>query len=83
MGSATPVTGIDEVATAIFNAAWIPIWAPIPITTIHVNISVQFNAILTHLYTSITNNIITTAHPISPNSSPIIANIKSFCGSGM
>ena len=29
------------------------------------------------------NNNITKMHPINPNSSPIIANIKSFCGSGM
>ena len=27
-GSATPVLGIDDVATAIFNAAWIPINEP-------------------------------------------------------
>ena len=54
-----------------------------PITNIHPNISSHFKAILTHLYTNNINNNITKMHPINPNSSPIIANIKSFCGSGM
>ena len=82
-GRATPVAGIDDVATSIFNAACIPICAPIPITTIHENISGHLSAIHTHLYTNTKNNIITTMQPTRPNSSPIMANIKSFCGSGM
>ena len=30
-GSATPVTGTDDVTTAMFNAAWIPIRLVIPV----------------------------------------------------
>ena len=67
----------------LFNAACIPICAPINITSIHENISGHLSAILTHLYTNTKNNIITTMQPTRPNSSPIMANIKSFCGSGM
>ena len=47
------------------------------------NISGDFIAINMPLHINMANNMMTTAHPIKPNSSPNIENMKSLCGSGI
>ena len=54
-----------------------------PIATRLPNISGALIAISIPLQINIANNINTTAHPMNPNSSANIENMKSLCGSGM
>ena len=76
-----PVTGIDDVTTAIFIITCIAIKDVIPTAIKLPNMSGAFIAIKTPLHINIANNIITNTHPTNPSSSASIANIKSFCGS--
>lgn len=75
--------GIDDVTTAIFIIACVPINVVIPTANKLPNISGALIAIKTPLHTNIANNAITAIHPINPNSSANTANIKSLCGSGI
>ena len=55
----------------------------IPIATKLPNISGALIAVIMPLQTNIAKSKITTIQPTKPNSSAIIENMKSFCGSGM
>ena len=76
-GNVTPVTGKKELATDIFKNAWNPKIIVIPIAINFPYISGHRLAILNPLRTSATNNADTNRHPKNPNSSAIIAKIKS------
>ena len=80
-GSEIPVVGIELVTTAILSSAWIPNWNTTPITTIELNLSGARMAIESPLATKRTNSKMMASAPISPNSSQMMAKIKSFCGS--
>ena len=54
-----------------------------PVATNLLNLSFTFAAIAYPLTAKITNNAITAIAPTKPNSSTIIANIKSLCASGI
>ena len=75
--------GIDDVTTAILIIACKATIEVIPIATKLLNESGALIAITAPLHIKIENNIIIAIHPTNPNSSAIIAKIKSFCGSGI
>lgn len=77
-GNGMPVGGMDEVTTPIWIKVWIVIKDTIPEASNVPNKSSTFKAVLIPLQISKKNNNITVKAPKKPNSSPIIANIKSL-----
>ena len=71
------------VTTAIFNITCTIIIVIIPIPINEPDFSLAYTDIYIPLITKIPNNNITAKHPTNPNSSAIIANIKSLCASGI
>ena len=78
----TPVTGIKPTTTIRFKIHWKAIWNVIPKAIYLPNKSLQLRAILNPLIIISKNKLATIIIPKKPNSSLIIANIKSVCGSG-
>ncbi len=74
---------MDPVTTAIFIMAWTATIDVIPVAKIVPYVSFAFVAITIPLHINIENKITIRIHPIKPNSSPIIENIKSLWGSGI
>ena len=81
-GNVTPVIGIKDTTTIRFNNAWKESWNVIPNDKYFANVSLDNNDIFIPLYIIIKNKVDTINIPKNPNSSLIIANIKSVCGSG-
>ena len=81
-GKVTPVTGIKPTTTQRFNIAWNIIWKVRPNIKYFLNKLSSFNANFIPQYAIIKNINTTNKAPMTPNSSQIIENIKSVCGSG-
>ena len=81
-GSVTPVTGINPITTIRFINVWNINWNSIPNDKYLENKSFVLVDIFIPLYKIIKNKPTTIMAPITPNSSAIIENIKSVCGSG-
>ena len=81
-GSVTPVIGTKPTTTDKFKIVWKASWNVIPNDKYLPNRLLQFNDILIHLLNIVINNIETIIIPSIPNSSLIIENMKSVCGSG-
>ena len=71
------------VATLMLIKLWIPISAAMPAQMILPPVSFAFMPIKMQSITINNIKIMTTQQPTNPNSSPIIAKIKSVCGSEM
>ena len=72
------MVGIEDVTTAIWINVWTENKATIPVANRHPKRSSTFKAILIPLQIITRNNNITVKAPKKPNSSPIMANIKSL-----
>ena len=81
-GKGIPVAGTKEEATDIFVKAWKQIEKVIPTAKILPNISGHFLAIIKPLCKNTPKRHNKKKHPKKPNSSPIIAKMKSVCPSG-
>ena len=81
-GSVTPVTGIRPITTIRFISVWNIIWKSIPNDKYFEKVSFVWVDIFIPLIKIIENKPTTITAPITPNSSAIIENIKSVCGSG-
>ena len=81
-GSGIPVAGTKELATDMFVKAWKQIEKVMPIASSFPNISGHFLAIMKPLCKNTPNKQTKKKHPKKPNSSPMIAKIKSVCPSG-
>ena len=81
-GSVTPVTGIRPTTTLKLSIAWNAIQNVIPNETALPNMSLHLLDIINPLYIITKNNTPISKDPKKPNSSQIMANMKSVCGSG-
>lgn len=81
-GSVTPVTGIIPITTIRFINVWNIIWKSIPNDRYFEKVSLVWVDIFIPRIKMIENSPTTIKAPATPNSSAIIENIKSVCGSG-
>ena len=81
-GSVTPVTGINPTTTIKLSSAWKENWNVIPNAKYLANKLLVFKIILKQEMIIKRKSIETITTPKKPNSSDIIENIKSVCGSG-
>lgn len=77
-GSVMPVTGSKATTTAMFTKAWKPRLAVIPAAKRPPNVSGAVSETRTPSYTRRAKSAITISPPINPNSSPMMAKMKSF-----
>ena len=77
-GSGMPVTGISPTTTPMLMNAWRQIQAVIPAASSAPNVSGARRAVRMPAYASSTNSPMTRPAPTNPNSSPMIAKMKSF-----
>ena len=81
-GKVTPVTGINPITTERLSIAWTMIWKTRPKDKYLLNELDELITILNPKYKNNRNKETTIITPRTPNSSLIIENIKSVCGSG-
>ena len=77
-GSVMPVTGRSATTTPMFTNAWMQSHAVIPPASSAPNVSGARIAVRMPATARMPNNAITTVAPRKPNSSPMIAKMKSF-----
>jgi hypothetical protein len=77
-GSGMPVTGNSPTTTPMLMNAWMLIQDVMPPASSAPNVSGARRAVRMPRYANARNNTMTTAPPTRPNSSPMIAKMKSF-----
>ena len=82
-GSGKPVLGRSFVTTPILINVWNAIYAATPQHISRPSKSLALTAVIIHSTTIVNNKKIVIKQPTNPSSSPITANIKSFCASAI